>query len=143
MPRRMVTILQGESLVNDATALVAAAVGRRCDDARRSSIWQIGLDFVTTAIGGVAVGLAVAFVTGKIRYHVDDEITDTAISFLITPFIAYLIAEGLDFSGVLAVVIAGLILGHKATSCRRRRRAIFERTNWRRSSSCSRTPSSS
>ena len=129
MPRRMITILQGESLVNDATALVLlrSAVGAMSST---FVIWQIGLDFLTTAIGGVAVGLAVAFVTGKIRYHVDDETTDTAISFL-TPFIAYLIAEGLDFSGVLAVVIAGLMLGHKSHLVQSASSRVFERTNWR------------
>jgi monovalent cation/hydrogen antiporter len=129
MPRRMVTILQGESLVNDATALVLlrTAVG-----AMSSSVvfWQVGLDFVVTAVGGVAIGLGVAVVTGKIRYHVTDEITDTAISFL-TPFIAYLIAEELDLSGVLAVVVAGLVMGHKSHVVQSASSRVFERTNWR------------
>jgi Na+/H+ antiporter len=129
MPRRMITILQGESLVNDATALVLlrSAVGAM---SASFVVWHIGLDFVVTAVGGLAVGLAVAFVTGKIRYHIDDETTDTAISFL-TPFIAYLIAEEFDFSGVLAVVIAGLVLGHKSHLLQSASSRVFERTNWR------------
>jgi CPA1 family monovalent cation:H+ antiporter len=129
MPRRMVTILQGESLVNDATALVLlrAAIGAMSTSV---VVWQIGLDFVVTAIGGVAVGLGVALVTGKIRYHVTDETTDTAISF-VTPFIAYLIAEEADFSGVLAVVVAGLIIGHKSHVVQSASSRVFERTNWR------------
>ena len=125
----MVTILQGESLVNDATALVLL---RTALGAMSSSVvvWQVGLDFVVTAIGGVAVGLGVAIVTGKIRYHVTDETTDTAISFL-TPFIAYLAAEEFDFSGVLAVVVAGLVIGHKSHVVQSASSRIFERTNWR------------
>jgi CPA1 family monovalent cation:H+ antiporter len=129
MPRRMTTVLQGESLVNDATALVLlrSAVG-----AMSGTVlwWQVGLDFAVTAVGGLAVGLVVALVTGKIRYHVDDEATDTAISFL-TPFIAYLVAEEFDFSGVLAVVIAGLTLGHKSHVVQSASSRVFERTNWR------------
>ena len=72
----------------------------------------------------------VAFVTGKVRYHVRDEITDTAIS-LITPFLAYLLAEEFHWSGVLAVVVAGLILGHKRHLVQTASSRIFERTNWR------------
>jgi monovalent cation/hydrogen antiporter len=129
MPRRMVTILQGESLVNDATALVLL---RTAVVAMTSSVvvWEVGLDFVVTAVGGVAVGLGIALVTGKIRYHVNDETTDTAISFL-TPFMAYLIAEGVDVSGVLAVVVAGIVLGHKSYLVQSASSRVFERTNWR------------
>jgi len=129
MPRRMVTILQGESLVNDATALVALRTATAAA-ATSVSLWEVGWDFVLTAAGGFVVGLLVALVTGKIRIHVRDEITDTAIS-LITPFIAYLIAEELHFSGVLAVVITGLILGHKRHLVQSASSRIFERTNWR------------
>ncbi|MGA9347067.1 MAG: Na+/H+ antiporter [Nocardioidaceae bacterium] len=128
MPRRMVTILQGESLVNDATALVAlrtaivAAAGT-------ISIWEIGLRFVVVAAGGVAAGVAVAFVTGKLRRQIDDEVLDTAVSF-VTPFIAYLLAEELGASGVLAVVVTGLILGHKSHLMQSASSRVFERTNW-------------
>jgi Na+/H+ antiporter len=129
MPRKMVTILQGESLVNDATALVLlrSAIGAMSSSI---AIWQVGLDFVATAVGGVAVGLVVAMVTGKIRYHIDDEVTDTAISF-VTPFVAYLVAEAFDFSGVLAVVITGLALGQRSHVVQSASSRVFERTNWR------------
>ena len=132
MPRRMVTILQGESLVNDATALVSlrTAIAAGAAGAGTLSAVEISWDFVTTAVGGVVVGIAVAFVTGKVRYHVRDEITDTAIS-LITPFLAYLVAEEFHWSGVLAVVVAGLILGHKRHLVQTASSRIFERTNWR------------
>ena len=71
----------------------------------------------------------VALVTGKVRKLITDEITDTAVS-LITPFIAYLLAEELHCSGVLAVVVAGLILSHKAYLLQTASSRIFERTNW-------------
>ena len=129
MPRRMVTILQGESLVNDATALVAlrtaiAAFGGTV------TVWEVGFDFVTTAVGGVLVGVAVAIMTGKIRKRIQDEVTDTAVS-IVTPFISYLAAEQMHFSGVLAVVVTGLILGHRSHLMQSASSRVFERTNWR------------
>ena len=75
------------------------------------------------------VGLVVALVTGKVRKLIEDEVTDTAVS-LITPFIAYLIAEELHCSGVLAVVVAGLILSHKSYLLQSASSRIFERTIW-------------
>jgi CPA1 family monovalent cation:H+ antiporter len=128
MPRRMVTILQGESLVNDATALVALRTALVAA-AGTVSVFQVGLEFVYVALGGLAVGLGTALVTGKLRRHIDDEITDTAVS-IVTPFIAYLIAERIEASGVLAVVVTGLILGHKSHLLQSASSRIFERTNW-------------
>jgi Na+/H+ antiporter len=135
LPRRVVTILEGESLVNDATAIVtlrssiAAASGS-------ISVWQIGAGFAVSAIGGIAIGLAVAFVVGRIRRRIEDNVTDVAVS-LLTPWIAYLPAEeihvpGLDTqpSGVLAVVVAGIILGHKSPLIQSASSRLFERTNW-------------
>ncbi len=128
MPRRMVTILQGESLVNDATALVAlrtaivAAAGG-------VTVGGIASEFLFTALGGAVIGVAVAIVVGKVRRHVHDEITDTAIS-LLTPFISYLAAEELGWSGVLAVVFTGLIIGHKSHLLQSASSRVFERTNW-------------
>lgn len=128
MPRRMVTILQGESLVNDATALVAlrtaiVAAGGGV------AVTDIAGDFLFTAVGGTAVGVLVAFVIGKLRSRIHDEVTDTAVS-LITPFISYLTAEELGWSGVLAVVFTGLIIGHKSHLLQSASSRVFERTNW-------------
>ncbi len=128
MPRRMVTILEGEGLVNDATALVALRTAIAATSGA-VSIWGVGFDFIATAVGGVAVGLAVAFVTGKARKLIEDEVTDTAVS-LITPFLAYLLAEELNSSGVLAVVVAGLTLSHKSYLLQTASSRIFERTIW-------------
>jgi CPA1 family monovalent cation:H+ antiporter len=128
MPRRMVTILEGEGLVNDATALVTLRTAIAATSTA-ISVWGAGLRFVGTAAGGVAVGLVVAFVIGKIRRAIHDEIADTAVSF-VTPFAAYLVAEGVHSSGVLAVVVAGLALSHKAYLLQSASSRIFERTNW-------------
>ncbi|MET0929924.1 MAG: Na+/H+ antiporter [Aeromicrobium sp.] len=138
LPRRVVTILEGESLVNDATAIVTlrasiAAVGGTI------GVWQIGVGFLISAVGGVAIGLLVAFVIGRIRRLIEDEVTDVAVS-LLTPWIAYIPAEelhiegfhGIDAqpSGVLAVVVAGIILGHRSPLIQSGASRLFERTNW-------------
>jgi len=129
MPRRLVTILEGESLVNDATALVAlrTAVGAV---AIAVSSWHVALDFVWASAGGVLVGLAMAYLTGHLRKRITDVLVDTSIS-LVTPFVAYLIAEEIGASGVLAVVVAGLFLGHKAFLIQSASGRIVEQNNWR------------
>ncbi len=129
MPRRIVTILEGESLFNDATALVtvrtaiAAAAGS-------VSIWHAAGDFVLAAGGGVVLGIVVAFVLGFVRRRIDDPVLDTSLSFL-APYAAYLPAEELHSSGVIAVVVAGMILGHQAPLWQSAASRVAERTNWR------------
>jgi CPA1 family monovalent cation:H+ antiporter len=128
MPRRVVTILQGESLLNDATALVALRTAIAAGAGAFSPL-AIGADFLLVAAGGVVAGWVVAFVTGKVRLRITDEITDTAVS-IITPFLAYLLAEQFHVSGVLAVVVTGLRLGHHAHLLQSASSRVFERTNW-------------
>lgn len=128
LPRRLVTILEGESLINDATALVCltAVVTAISGDI---SAPEITREFAISAIGGTAIGVLVAMVIGKVRAHVDDTLTQTAIS-LVTPFLVYLLAEEIHASGVLAVVVTGLILGHKAAVMQSASSRLFERSNW-------------
>ena len=135
LPRRIVTILEGESLVNDATAIVALRVSIAAGMGT-VSVWEVGVGFLVSAVGGAAVGLVVALVVGKVRRRIDDTLTDVAFS-LLTPWIAYLPAEqihvpGVDThpSGVLAVVVAGLLLGHKSHLIQSASSRMFERTNW-------------
>jgi CPA1 family monovalent cation:H+ antiporter len=135
LPRRIVTILEGESLVNDATAIVALRVSIAAAGGT-VTVWEVGLGFLVSAVGGAAVGLVVALVVGKLRRRIDDTLTDVAFS-LLTPWLAYLPAEeihlpGLDThpSGVLAVVVAGLLLGHKSHLIQSASSRMFERTNW-------------
>ncbi|WP_435586634.1 Na+/H+ antiporter [Micromonospora aurantiaca (nom. illeg.)] len=112
LPPKMVTIIQGEGLLNDATALtmlsvaVAAAVGGTF-----SFPAAIG-QFVLAAAGGIAVGVVVARAKRLVRPLTADPLLSNAIS-LATPFVAYLLGEALHVSGVLAVVVAGLIVGHQ------------------------------
>ncbi|MGI8665663.1 MAG: Na+/H+ antiporter [Jatrophihabitans sp.] len=129
MPRRIVTILEGESLFNDATALVtlrtaiAAAAGS-------VSLWHAAGEFVLAAGGGIAVGVAVALLLGVVRRQITDPVLDTSLSFL-APFLAYLPAEEIHASGVISVVVCGLILGHRAPVWQSAASRIAERTNWR------------
>jgi CPA1 family monovalent cation:H+ antiporter len=121
-------VLEGESLFNDATALVTvrtaiAAIGATV------SVAQVGLELVRTAVGGILVGLAVTWVLVRIRRAVTVTTTDTALSF-IAPWLAYLPAEVLHASGVLAVVIAGILLGHKAPIIQSAQSRMAERLNW-------------
>jgi monovalent cation/hydrogen antiporter len=129
LPRRIVTLLEGESLLNDATALVAL---RTAIAAAIGGLTYLGvaLDFVLAAGGGVLLGVATFLVVAWLRKHVTDPVLDSAIS-LVTPFVAYLVAEELEVSGVIAVVIAGLLLGHKAPILQTAQSRIADRMNWR------------
>ena len=129
LPRRVVTILEGESLLNDATALVAlrTAIGAF---GGAVTVMEVGLDFALAALGGLVVGLAVFFVVAWVRKHVTEPVLDTSVS-LVTPFVAYVAAESFHASGVLAVVVAGLLLGHKAPVIQSASSRIAERLNWR------------
>jgi monovalent cation/hydrogen antiporter len=128
MPRRIVTILEGESLLNDATALVAL---RTSIVAGASfSVLGIGVEFLVAAVGGTLVGLLIYVAVAWVRKHVRDPVLDTSVS-LVTPFVAYVAAESVHASGVLAVVIAGLLLGHKAPVLQTASSRIAERLNWR------------
>jgi CPA1 family monovalent cation:H+ antiporter len=129
MPRRIVTILEGESLVNDATALVALNTAIAAFTTSVSAL-HIGWDFVREAGGGLLVGLVAAFVLALIRKHIDDPVLDTTLSFA-APYVAFLPAQEIKSSGVLAVVMTGLILGHKAPKLQSARSRIAENINWR------------
>jgi monovalent cation/hydrogen antiporter len=114
LPRRMMTLLGGESLLNDATALtaykvsLAAAIGT-------AATWVHGVaTFALAAAGGVTVGVALGALIAFIRWRLDDPLVESALG-LVAPFIIYLAAEQIHGSGVLAVVVAALILGQKST----------------------------
>ncbi len=128
LPRRIVTILEGESLLNDAVALVAlrtAIAGL----SGAVTVGGISVDFLRATLGGAVVGLAVAFSIGWIRKRVTDPVLDTSLSFM-APFAAYLPAEAIHGSGVVAVVVAGLVLAHRATTLQTASSRLSERVNW-------------
>ena len=133
LPRRIVTILEGESLLNDATALVALRTAIAilvADNGEGLDLARVGLDFVVAAGGGLVVGVLFYLVVAWLRKRVTDPLMDTAIS-LVVPFAAYICAEEIEASGVIAVVVAGLLLGHKAPILQTAQSRIAERINWR------------
>ncbi len=130
LPRRVVTILEGESLLNDATALVALGTALAVADGGGFNAGTVGLDFLLAAGGGVVVGLVMFKAVALVRHHLDDPVLDSALS-LVVPFAAYAVGESVHASGVIAVVVAGLLLGHKAPVLQSAQSRIAERLNWR------------
>jgi CPA1 family monovalent cation:H+ antiporter len=112
IPRRIVTILEGESLVNDATALVAYRFAVVAVATGSFSLAKAGVQFVLVSVGGIGVGWLIGWLAKQFHKRVNDAPIETTVS-LLTPFAAYLMAERLGFSGVLAVVTAGLYLGRR------------------------------
>ncbi|HEV7703992.1 MAG TPA: Na+/H+ antiporter [Gemmatimonadaceae bacterium] len=112
-PRDVTTILEGEGLINDATALVAYRLAVAAVVAGSFSFWHAAGSFAFTGLGGVLVGAIVAHLIVWVRTHIPHVVVvENALS-LLSPFIAYLPADALHVSGVLAVVTMGLILGAK------------------------------
>jgi CPA1 family monovalent cation:H+ antiporter len=126
-PRRIVTILEGEALVNDASGLVAYRFAVAAVTAGTFSIAQAGLQFVLVSLGGVAVGLALGWLLVQVDKRIEDPLIEIALSFL-TPYGAYLAAENVfHVSGVLAVVAAALYFSwnaHQVLSATTRVQAI-------------------
>ena len=109
-PRRLVNLIEGESLVNDASALIAYRVAVAAAVGGTFSLFDASIDFAVAVLGGIGVGLAVGAVVAELRRRLDDVPVEITIS-LATGFAAYLPAEALGVSGVLAAVTAGLYLG--------------------------------
>lgn len=128
LPSRLLAILEGEGLVNDATALVLLRSAVAAMGAGVTAGGVIG-DFALAVVGAVAIGLVVGIVNVKIRQRISDPVMNTAISFVV-PFIAYIPAEDFGFSGILAVVVCGLVTSDLAARYLRAEDRIAEETNW-------------
>lgn len=114
IPKRVLTILQGESLVNDASGLILFRFALAAVLTGQFAIHKAALEFVTVIIGGVLVGLSIAYIMYLIhRYTPTTSNIDAAFT-LVTPYFMYLIAEEFHFSGVIAVVTGGLMLSYRA-----------------------------
>ncbi|AQA03816.1 Na+/H+ antiporter [Mycobacterium sp. MS1601] len=114
LPRRMMTLLGGESLLNDATALTAYKVALAAAIGTATS-WDRALGtFVLAVVGGVLVGVVLGRAIDMARSRLDDPLAESALG-LVAPFLIYLIAEELHGSGVLAVVAAALVVGQRST----------------------------
>ncbi|MFD5869899.1 Na+/H+ antiporter [Streptomyces sp. NPDC060322] len=113
LPARVTTILQGESLVNDATAITAFKVALAAAVGEGMS-WGAGAgEFLLASVGGVAVGLLLMVPLHWLRTHLKEALLQNTLSLLI-PFVAYAAAERVHASGVLAVVVVALYLGHRS-----------------------------
>jgi Na+/H+ antiporter len=129
LPPRLLAVLEGESLVNDASALVLLRTAIAAT-AGAVSAWQVFGMFAYSVVLGVGLGAAIGYLTVFVRARVPDPVLATAISFVV-PFAAYLPAESIGASGVLSVVAAGLITGHLGATSFSAPARLSERLNWR------------
>ncbi len=113
VPRKIIVILEGESLVNDATSFISFRFAVAAVLTGSFSLGQASLQFLFVAVGGIGVGLAVGWLATQVQRRLDDPPVQTMFS-LLTPYVAYFSGERLHVSGILAVVIAGLFYGWRA-----------------------------
>ncbi|WP_166876238.1 sodium:proton antiporter [Salinibacterium sp. ZJ450] len=130
LPPRLLTVMEGEGLVNDATALVLLRSAIAVAAGGVATVWEGVMDFGYAVVVAVAVGLLVGFLTVWVRSRLTDTLADNAVSLLV-PFMAFIPAESLHASGVLAVVIAGIYVGHQSPRYVRAQPRMSERINWR------------
>src|SRR5216683_3263368 len=114
LPRRIVTVIEGESIVNDATGLVIYRFAVVAVIVGSLSLWQASLQLVIVSLGGLLIGLVIAWPVAWLHRHLDDAPIEITIT-LLTPYAAYLLADALQVSGVLAVLSAGLYLSHQSS----------------------------
>ncbi|MDO9354572.1 MAG: Na+/H+ antiporter [Solirubrobacteraceae bacterium] len=112
-PRRFVTVVEGEALINDATALILLKFAIAAVVAGSFSVPMAVGEFLLSSAGGIAIGIAVSVVIVKVRKPLNDPLTEITIS-LLTPFLAFLPASSVGASGVLAAVTSGIWLGWRA-----------------------------
>ncbi|SOD94996.1 cation:proton antiporter domain-containing protein [Blastococcus haudaquaticus] len=129
LPRRVATLLEQESLVNDAAALIALTVAVSALTAS-PSVPEVAGDFVWAVVGGVLIGGVVAAVLAVLRARVKDPVLDTLISF-VAPYLAFLPAEEVHASGVLATVVTGLALAHLSPRVQTASARVTEAITWR------------
>jgi CPA1 family monovalent cation:H+ antiporter len=134
LPRRTVTILEGESLLNDATALVLVRLSVAALAGSAVGLGPIAGEVALKAGGGVVIGLAAAWGAAKLHRKIEDSLLDDAVS-LLTPFVVVIVAEELRASSVVAVVITGLYLGHRfayllSATSRLQMEAVWRLTNF-------------
>jgi CPA1 family monovalent cation:H+ antiporter len=129
VPPRVITVLDGESLLNDATALVLL---RSAIAATATSVSLLGVagDFARAVLVAVVIGFAVGWANLRVRAHIEDAAVSTAVSFVV-PFVAYLPVEHLGGSGLVAAVTAGLFTGQGAPRYLSPRHRLAEDQNWR------------
>lgn len=129
IPRRIVTILEGESLVNDASGLVMYKFAIAAVLTGMFSLLDASAQFVGVSVGGIALGIAFALAFIAVHRHLGDPFIEVLTSLLV-PYAAYIAAESLHLSGVLAVVAAGLVRGRYAPEIVSAEMRIIARSVW-------------
>lgn len=128
LPSRLLTILEGEGLVNDASSLVLLSSAIAATTASVSFL-HITWDFLYAVVAAAVVGLVVGQLNVRVRSTLRDSVLNTAISFVV-PFVAYWPAEAIHASGVLAVVVTGLVTGNQSPRYLRAADRVTEAVNW-------------
>src|SRR6266446_652579 len=113
VPRKIIVILEGESLVNDATSFISFRFAVAAVLTGSFSLGQASVQFLLVAAGGIGVGLLTGWLATQVQKRLDDPPVQTMFS-LLTPYVAYFSGEMLHVSGILAVVIAGIYYGWRA-----------------------------
>lgn len=128
LPRRLTILLEGESLVNDATALVLL---RTSIGALGMAIggWRVAGDFAWAALSAIVIGYLAARIVGKLFHVFEAQELRTALS-LVVPFAVYVPVEEIGGSGVLAVVVAGLVLNHRSQDEQDAESRVAQKVNW-------------
>ncbi len=129
IPRRIVTVLEGESLVNDASGLVLYKFAVAAVLTGAFSLADASLQFFTVSVGGVVAGILIAHVFIAIHRRLGDPFIEVLTS-LTVPYTTYILAESLHVSGVLAVVAAGLVRGRYAPEIVSAEMRILARSVW-------------
>jgi len=127
---RIIAILEGESLVNDASGLIAYKYALTAITAGNFILWEAGLNFLLVATSGILIGLGIGYLLLFVHKKlICDPIIEVTLTFL-TPFAAYLLAESLHVSGVLAVVTAGLFLSFRSSEIFSNQSRIMATSVW-------------
>ena len=129
MPRRIVTVLEGESLVNDASGLVIYKFAVAAVLTGTFSLGEAALQFCAVSLGGLVIGIAMGWLFVRIHPHLGDAFIEVLMSMAV-PYVAYILAEEMHFSGVLAVVAAGLYRGRFSPRIVSAEMRILARSVW-------------
>lgn len=129
IPRRVVTVLEGESLVNDASGLVIYKFAVAAVLTGVFSLWQASLQFVGVAVGGIVIGVLMGRLFVFIHRYLGDAFIEV-LTTLAVPYITYIFAESLHLSGVLAVVAAGVVRGRYSPEIVSAEMRIIARSVW-------------
>ncbi|MFZ4538712.1 Na+/H+ antiporter [Propionivibrio sp.] len=130
IPRRIVTVLEGESLVNDASGLVIYKFAIAATLTGAFSLFEASVQFSIVSLGGIALGIVFAFLFIAIHKRLGDPFIEV-LTALIIPYAAYIVAESVHVSGVLAVVAAGLVRGRYSPEIVSAEMRIIGRSVWK------------